>query len=120
MIHPGTGASLNVWGDENRMDRWSDQYEIRTGMIRSPQRRAKYRERTLLGFVSNSIRLLRPGMERTGKGLLPMLFTLLVSGQQRRDLMLAKQASPKRRSPTSNSGPGKCAPIASAWSGTPS
>jgi hypothetical protein len=56
------------------------------------KRRFEYREKTLFGFVSNAIRLIRPGMERTGKGLLPMLFTLLVSGQQRRQLLAAKHA----------------------------
>jgi hypothetical protein len=60
--------------------------------LKAEKRRFEYRERTLLGFVSNAIRLIRPGMERTGKGLLPMLFALLVSGQQRRQLLAAKQA----------------------------
>jgi len=42
MIHPVTGVSLNVWRDENRMDRWCDRYEMTMGVIRSPQRQAKY------------------------------------------------------------------------------
>jgi hypothetical protein len=48
-----------------------------------------YRERTLLGFVGNAIGLLRPGMLRPGKSLLPMLFNLLVSGKARREIMAA-------------------------------
>jgi hypothetical protein len=48
--------------------------------LKAEQRRFEYRERTLLGFVSNSIGLIRPGMIRTGRGLLPVLFNLLVSG----------------------------------------
>ena len=59
--------------------------------LKAENRRFEYRERTLLGFVGNAIRLIRPGMQRTGKGLLPVLFTLLVSGKQRRDLILVKQ-----------------------------
>jgi hypothetical protein len=64
--------------------------------LKAEKRRFEYRERTLLGFVSNAIRLIRPSMERTGKGLLPMLFALLVSGKQRRELMLAKEALAKK------------------------
>ena len=60
--------------------------------LKAEKRRFDYREKTLLGFVSNAIALIRPGMQRTGKGLLPMLFTLLVSGEQRRQLIAAKHA----------------------------
>ena len=71
--------------------------------LKAEKRRFDYREKTLLGFVTNAIALIRPGMQRTGKGLLPMLFTLLVSGEQRRQLLAAKHAWPQGRSPTSNS-----------------
>ena len=60
--------------------------------LKAEKRRFDYREKTLLGFVTNAIALIRPGMQRTGKGLLPMLFTLLVSGEQRRQLIAAKHA----------------------------
>lgn len=59
-------------------------------LLRAEKRRFDYREKTLFGFVTNAVALLRPGMQRTGKGLLPMLFTLLVSGRQRRQLLAAK------------------------------
>ena len=59
--------------------------------LKAEKRRFDYRERTLFGFVTNTIGLIRPGMHRTGKGFLPMLFSLLVSGQARRELLLAKQ-----------------------------
>ena len=59
--------------------------------LKAEKRRFEHRERTLFGFVSNAIALLRPGMQRTGKGFLPMLFNLLVSGKQRRELLLVKQ-----------------------------
>src|SRR5262249_6515746 len=64
--------------------------------LKAEKRRFDYRERTLLGFVTNAIALLRPGMQRTGKGLLPMLFNLLVSGKQRRELILVKQGLAKK------------------------
>lgn len=64
--------------------------------LKAEKRRFEYRERTLLGFVGNAIRLIRPGMERSGKGLLPMLFALLVSGEQRRQLLLVKQDLAKK------------------------
>jgi len=64
--------------------------------LKAEKRRFEYRKRTLLGFVSSAIRLVRPGMERSGKGLLPVLFTLLVSGQQRRNLLLLKQGLAKK------------------------
>jgi Relaxase/Mobilisation nuclease domain len=58
--------------------------------LKAEKRRFEYRERTLLGFVTNAIAVIRPSMQRTGKGLLPMLFALLVSGEQRRQLLAAK------------------------------
>ncbi len=64
--------------------------------LKAEKRRFEYREKTLFGFVSNAIRLIRPGMESTGKGLLPLLFALLVSGKQRRELLLAKEALAKK------------------------
>jgi hypothetical protein len=60
--------------------------------LKAERRRFEYREKTLLGFVTNAVALLRPGMQRTGKGLLPMLFNLLVSGRARREIMTARQA----------------------------
>ena len=61
------------------------------GAVKAEKRRFEYRERTLFGFLSNAIRLLRPGMQRSGRGLLPVLFNLLVSGNARRELILVKQ-----------------------------
>ncbi len=63
-----------------------------TARLRAEKRRFDYREKTLFGFVTNAIALIRPGMQRTGKGLLPMLFALLVSGEQRRQLIAARHA----------------------------
>ena len=59
--------------------------------VKAEKRRFEYRERTLFGFLSNAISLLRPGMQRNGRGLLPVLFNLLVSGNARRELLLVKQ-----------------------------
>jgi hypothetical protein len=72
---------------------WKETREWKKLMARlkAEKHRFDYRERTLFGFVSNAVRLIRPGMERSGKGLLPVLFALLVSGKQRRDLLLVKQ-----------------------------
>jgi hypothetical protein len=72
---------------------WKETREWKALMARlkAENRRFEYRERTLFGFLSNTIGLLRPGMQRTGKGLMPMLFTLLVSGKARREIMLARQ-----------------------------
>jgi Relaxase/Mobilisation nuclease domain len=72
---------------------WRETREWKALMARlkADRRRFEYRERTLLGFVGNAIGLLRPGMIRTGKSLLPMLFNLLVSGKARREIMTARQ-----------------------------
>ncbi len=72
---------------------WKETKEWKKLMARlkAEKRRFEYRERTLFGFVSNAIGLVRPGMIRTGKGLLPVLFNLLVSGKARRELLLVKQ-----------------------------
>ncbi len=64
--------------------------------LKAEKRRFDYRERTLMGFLGNTIGLIRPGMQRTGKGFLPVLFNLLVSGNARRELMLARQALSKK------------------------
>jgi Relaxase/Mobilisation nuclease domain len=64
--------------------------------LKAEKRRFEYRERTLMGFLGNAIALVRPGMARTGNGYLSTLFTLLVSGQTRRELMLARQALAKK------------------------
>ena len=42
MIHPVTGKSLSLSNDEYKLDRWADNYELRMGVIRSPDRRAKF------------------------------------------------------------------------------
>jgi hypothetical protein len=60
--------------------------------LKADRRRFEYREKTLFGFVGNAIALSRTGMQRTGKGLLPMLFNLLVSGNARREIMKARHA----------------------------
>ena len=39
--------------------------------LKAEKRRFDYRERTLMGFLGNAIGLVRPGMDRTGKGFLP-------------------------------------------------
>ena len=59
--------------------------------LKAEKRRFEYRERTLMGFLGNALALVRPGMQRTGKGFLPVLFNLLVSGKMRRELLLTKQ-----------------------------
>ena len=64
--------------------------------LKAEKRRFDYRERTLTGFLGNALGLVRPGMVRTGNGFFSTLFTLLVSGQARRDLMLARQALAKK------------------------
>jgi Relaxase/Mobilisation nuclease domain len=73
---------------------WKETREWKALMARlkADRRRFEYRERTLLGFVGNAIALLRPGMRRTGRGLLPMLFNLLVSGKARRKIMASRHA----------------------------
>jgi hypothetical protein len=72
---------------------WKETREWKKLMTRlkAERRRFEYRERTLLGFLGNAIALARPGMLRSGKGLLPVLFHLLVSGKARREIMAAKQ-----------------------------
>ena len=85
-----TALPLSIQGFRD----WKETREWKALMARlkAEKRRFEYRERTLLGFVSNAIGLIRPGMLRTGKGVLPMLFNLLVSGKARREIMTARQA----------------------------
>ena len=64
--------------------------------LKAEKRRFDYRERTLLGFLGNALGLVRPGMVRTGRGFFSTLFTLLVSGKVRRELMQARQALAKK------------------------
>jgi hypothetical protein len=64
--------------------------------LKAEKRRFDYRERTLMGFLGNALGLVRPGMIRTGNGFFSTLFTLLVSGKVRRELMLARQALAKK------------------------
>lgn len=73
---------------------WKETQEWQKLMARlkADRRRFEYREKTLFGFVGNAIALTRSGMLRTGKGLLPMLFNLLVSAQARREIMTARHA----------------------------
>ena len=73
---------------------WKETREWKKLMARlkADRKRFEEREKTLLGFVSNAVGLLRSGTMRTGKGLLPMLFTLLASAQARREIMNAKYA----------------------------
>ena len=42
MIHPETGRSVSLSKDEYKLDRWCDNYELKYGPIRSPERRAKF------------------------------------------------------------------------------
>jgi hypothetical protein len=64
--------------------------------LKAEKRRFDYRERTLMGFLGNAFGLVRPGMVHTGNGFFSTLFTLLVSGQARRELMMARQALAKK------------------------
>jgi hypothetical protein len=67
-----------------------------TERLKAEKRRFEYRERTLMGFLGNALALVRPGMARTGNGYFSTLFTLLVSGQTRRELMLARELLAKK------------------------
>ena len=42
MIHPETGRSYKLSKDQYKLDRWCDNYELKMGVIRSPERRAKF------------------------------------------------------------------------------
>lgn len=45
LIHPDTGRVADLWRDEQKMDYWCYRYEIRAGVIRSPERANKYEGR---------------------------------------------------------------------------
>jgi hypothetical protein len=64
--------------------------------LKAEKRRFEFREKTLFGFVRNALSLTVPGMQRTGKGFLPMLFNLLASGEERRQLLHVKQELAKK------------------------
>jgi hypothetical protein len=42
LIHPQTGMTPKLSNDQYRLDRWCDTYEVKMGVIRSPERRAKF------------------------------------------------------------------------------
>src|SRR5271165_1669557 len=75
-----------------------------TERLKAEKRRFDYRERTLMGFLGNALGLVRPGMVRTGRGFFSTLFTLLVSGKVRRELMQARQALAKKALSEKHSG----------------
>jgi hypothetical protein len=43
MFHPVTGESYKLSNDQYKLDRWCDAYEVKMGVIRSPERRAKFK-----------------------------------------------------------------------------
>jgi Relaxase/Mobilisation nuclease domain len=43
LIHPETGKTASLSKDAYKLERWADNYELRMGVIRSPERRAKFR-----------------------------------------------------------------------------
>ena len=45
LVHPDTGRVADLWRDELKMDYWCYRYEIRAGIIRSPERANKYEGR---------------------------------------------------------------------------
>ncbi len=42
LIDPETGRTVSLSNDEHKLDRWADSYEVKQGVIRSPDRRAKF------------------------------------------------------------------------------
>jgi hypothetical protein len=42
LIDPDTGKAVSLSNDEHKLDRWADDYEQTQGVIRSPDRRAKF------------------------------------------------------------------------------
>ncbi|MGB3539105.1 MAG: relaxase/mobilization nuclease domain-containing protein [Mesorhizobium sp.] len=42
LVDPDTGKSVSLSNDEHKLDRWADDYEVAQGIIRSPDRRAKF------------------------------------------------------------------------------
>jgi len=42
LVDPDTGKAVSVSNDAHKLDRWADDYEVTWGVIRSPDRRAKF------------------------------------------------------------------------------
>ncbi len=42
LVDPDTGKAASLSNDEHKLDRWADSYEVKQGVIRSPDRRAKF------------------------------------------------------------------------------
>lgn len=42
LVDPETGKAAPLSNDNHKLDRWADNYEVGMGMIRSPERRAKF------------------------------------------------------------------------------
>lgn len=42
LVDPDTGKAASVSNDAHKLDRWADDYEVARGVIRSPDRRAKF------------------------------------------------------------------------------
>jgi hypothetical protein len=42
LVDPETGQAVSLSNDEHKLDRWADDYEVTQGVIRSPDRRAKF------------------------------------------------------------------------------
>lgn len=42
LVDPDTGKAVSLSNDEHKLDRWADTYEVVQGVIRSPDRRAKF------------------------------------------------------------------------------
>lgn len=42
LVDPDTGKATSVSNDAHKLDRWADDYEVAWGVIRSPDRRAKF------------------------------------------------------------------------------
>ena len=42
LVDPETGQAVSLSNDAHKLDRWADDYEVTQGVIRSPDRRAKF------------------------------------------------------------------------------
>jgi Relaxase/Mobilisation nuclease domain len=42
LVNPETGQAVSLSNDAHKLDRWADDYEVSQGVIRSPDRRAKF------------------------------------------------------------------------------
>ena len=42
LVDPETGQAVPLSNDDHKLDRWADDYEVSQGVIRSPERRAKF------------------------------------------------------------------------------